>query len=141
MARHDPYGAFNFVVEIDGLTVAGFSECSGLSAETSVIEYREGSDRGGVRKMPGLTKYANIVLRHGMTVSRELWQWHQAVASGSPSRRSGKITLLDEARTPVASFRFVEGWVARYEGPALKASGNEVAIETIEIAHEGLKLE
>lgn len=141
MTRSDPYGAFNFLVEIDSVTVAGFSECSGLSSQTTVIEYREGSDNGGVRKMPGITKYANIVLKRGMSTNRDLWQWHRTTAAGALSRRAGRITLLDEARAPVASFRFVEGWIARWEGPTLKASGNEVAIETLEIAHEGLDLE
>lgn len=71
-SRNDPYRTFNFLVEIDGVTAAGFSECSGLSTETEVIEYREGSDRGGVRKLSGLTKYSNIVLKRGITASRDL---------------------------------------------------------------------
>lgn len=141
MARRDPYGAFNFLVEIDGITVAGFSECSGLVAETAVIEYREGSDKVGVRKIPGLTRYANITLKRGLSASRDLWQWHRAVATGTVERRSGRIVVLDEDRNPGPSFRFVEGWPAKYEGPRLKATGNEVAIETLEIAHEGLDLE
>jgi phage tail-like protein len=141
MARRDPYGAFNFLVEIDGITVAGFSECSGLVAETAVIEYREGSDKAGVRKIPGITKYTNITLKRGLTTSRDLWQWHRTVATGKVERRSGRIVVLDEDRNPAASFRFVEGWPAKYEGPRLKATGNEVAIETLEIAHEGLELE
>ena len=143
MARRDtdPYGAFNFLVEIDGLTVAGFSECSGLSAETAVIEYREGSDKGGARKLPGLTKFGNITLKRGLTTSRELWQWHRTVVTGDVERRTVRIVVLDEARNPAASYRIVEAWPVKYEGPRLKATGNEVAIETLEIAHEGLELE
>lgn len=141
MARTDPYGAFNFLVEIDGLTAAGFSECSGLSSETAVIEYREGSDPGHVRKLVGVRKFTNIMLKRGMTSSRELWQWHQSTAGGKPDRRSGNIVLLDDERREVARFRFVDGWIAKWTGPSLNAAGNEVAIETIEIVHEGLTLE
>lgn len=142
MARpDDPFGAFNFLVEIDGVTVAGFSECSGLTVETSVIEYREGSDKGGVRKLPGLTKVSNITLKRGLTSNRDLWQWHRTVATGAVERRSGRIVVLDEARNPAAAFRFVNAWPVKYEGPHLMATGNDVAIESIVIAHEGLELE
>ena len=70
--RNDPYKSFNFLVEIDGVQSAGFTECTGLSTETDVIEYREGSDRGGVRKIPGLAKFTNIVLKRGLTRCRDL---------------------------------------------------------------------
>ncbi len=139
--RDDPYGAFNFLVEIDGLAVAGFSECSGLGVETAVIEYREGSDKGGVRKLPGLTRFSNITLKRGLTTSRELWQWHRTVVTGNVERRTFRIVVLDEARNPAASYRVIEAWPVKYEGPRLKATGNDVAIETLEIAHESLELE
>ena len=141
MSRNDPYGAFNFIVEIDGVTVAGFSECSGLSSEVAVIEYREGGDRSGTRKLPGLRKFTNITLKRGLTSSRELWHWHTTVANGTPDRRNGRIVLLDGERQPVAAFRFVNGWIAKWEGPTLKATGTDIAIESIEIVHEGLDLE
>ena len=139
--RNDPYGAFNFIVEIDGIAVAGFAECSGLTTETEVIEYREGSDRSGVRKIPGLTKYANITLKHGLTQNRDLWNWRRTVVDGNIDRRSGAIVLLDAERQPVARWLFREGWPCKWEGPTLRARGNEVAIETLEISHEGLNFE
>jgi len=139
--RSDPYQGFNFLVEIDGVTVAGFSEVSGLNSETAVIEYREGSDRrNSVRKIPGLTKFSNIVLKRGITTDRTLWNWRKAVIDGAVERLSGAIILLDAERTPVVRWNFREGWPAKWEGPTLKAAGNEVAIETLEIAHEGLEL-
>ena len=140
-SRNDPYGAFNFLVEIDGVTAGGFSECSGLSTETDVIEYREGSDRGGVRKLPGLTKYSNIVLKRGITASRDLWNWRRVVINGGVDRRSGSIIIVGEDRNPVATIRFREGWPSKWEGPKLNAKGNEVAIETLEISHEGLEFD
>jgi phage tail-like protein len=140
-SRNDPYSAFNFLVEIDGVTVAGFSECSGLSSETDAIEYRNGSEDITVRKLPGLVKYSNITLKRGFTQSKELWQWRKQVLDGKTQRRSGTVTLLDEARKPALRWNFREGWPRKLDGPTLNAKTNEVAIETLEIAHEGLVVE
>jgi phage tail-like protein len=115
-------------------------ECSGLSSETDVIEYREGGDPF-VRKLPGLTRYGRIVLRRGLTDNRELWDWRQTVVTGQIQRRSGVIVLMDDARKEVLRWRFVEGWPAKYEGPVLNGRSSEVAIESIEIEHEGLELD
>lgn len=142
MARDDPYKAFNFLIEIDGISVAAFCEVSGLASETAVIEYRTGSDKTpAVRKLPGLTKYANIVLKHGVTQDTQLWQWRKAIEQGTADRRSGAIVLLDDERNPVRRWRFTEGWITKFEGPDLNAKANDVAIETIEIAHEGLTID
>lgn len=138
--RDDPYKNFNFRVEIDGIARAAFSEVSGLESETAVIEYRVGGEPNTVRKLPGLTKYANIVLRRGITQDAELWNWRKTVIDGNVERRNGSITLLDDDRTEVARWNFYNGWICKWEGPALNAKANEVAIETIEIAHEGLEL-
>jgi phage tail-like protein len=139
-ARNDPYAAFNFRVDIDGITVAGFSECSGLTTETDHIEYRDGDEDITVRKLTGLNKYPNIVLKRGYTSATELWQWRKSVLNGQVDRRSGSITLLDEARNPALEWKFREGWPSKWEGPTLNAKNNEVAIETLEICHEGLEL-
>ena len=138
--RHDPYKAFNFRVEIEGIARAAFSEVGGLESETVVVEYRVGGEPNTVRKLPGLTKYANIVLRRGITQDPELWNWRQSVVQGNVDRRNGSIVLLDDDETEVVRWNFFQGWIAKWEGPALNAKANEVAIETIEIAHEGLEL-
>jgi phage tail-like protein len=138
--RHDPYKAFNFRVEIDGVARAAFREVGGLESETAVIEYRAGGEPTTVRKLPGLTKYANIVLRRGITQDAELWNWRQTVVQGNVDRRNGSVILLDDDGTEVLRWNFFHGWIAKWEGPALNAQANEVAIETIEIAHEGLEL-
>jgi len=141
-ARDDPYKGFNFLVEIDGITVGAFAEVTGLSSETEVIEYRTGSDKlNSVRKLPGLTKYSNIVLKRGVTQDAQLWNWRKAIEQGTADRRNGSIVLLDEARTPILRWHFSNGWVSKFTGPDLNAEANEVAIETIEIAHEGLTLD
>jgi phage tail-like protein len=137
--RRDPYKSFNFRVEIDGIASAEFSEASGLESETAVIEYRTGGEHL-VRKLPGLTKFSNIVLRRGVTKDAELWNWRQTVIDGRVERKNGSIILLDDDRTDVVRWNFRNGWISKWEGPDLNAASNEVAIETIEIAHEGLEL-
>ena len=86
-SRHDPLSGFNIQIEINGIAAAGFSECSGLSSETDVVEYREGGDRR-VRLLPGLTRFGRIVLRRGITADRALWDWRQTVVNGTADRRS-----------------------------------------------------
>ncbi len=140
--RNDPYGQFNFLIEIDGVIQGGFSEASGLTTDTNVIEYREGNEQHGTtRKLPGLIKYNNIVLKRGWTDNRALWEWRKKVIDGQTSRTTGTITLMNEARQPALRWTFREGWPSKWEGPALNAKTSEVAIETLEIAHEGLQLE
>ena len=95
--RHDPYAGFNFRVEIDGVVAGAFSECCGLSSETEVVSYREGGDFR-VRRLPGLTKYANLVLKHGITLDRSLWNWRQTVVTAP----SSAATAASSCWTPPA---------------------------------------
>ena len=139
-SRHDPFAAFNFLIEIDGVTVGGFSECSGLTTESDHIDYRTGAEDITVRKLPGLRKYPNIVLKRGFTNSKELWEWRKKVINGKTERCPGSVRLLDEARQPALTWNFREGWPCKWEGPALNGSTNAVAVETLEICHEGLEL-
>lgn len=139
--RVDPYGNFNFLVEIDNIAKASFQEVSGLATDTNVIEYREGGDPTHVRKLPGLIRYSNIVLKRGFTQDTALWNWFSSVVKGNVQRANGAIILLDNARNPVLRWTFVNGWPCKWEGPHLNAKSNEIAIETLEIAHEGLELE
>lgn len=145
-ARNDPYSGFNFLVEIDDVypdgkaVVAGFSECSGLDTETDIIEYRNGNEDITVRKLPGLRKFTNITLKRGFTDSRELWEWRKGVMEGRTVRKSGSIVLLNEARDEALRYDFIFGWPSKWQGPALNASSSEVAIETLEIACEGIVL-
>jgi phage tail-like protein len=138
--RKDPYAQFNFLVEIDGVTVAGFTEVSGLNAESDSFEYRLGSEPPTMRKIPGLLKFTNITLKRGYTDSRELWTWRKATLDGQTKRRSGSIVLLNEARQEALRWNFREGWLVKYDGPALNSKTNDAAVETIEIVHEGLEL-
>ena len=142
IARDDPYARFNFLVEIDGVPRAGFAEVEGLGAETEVVEYREGADKAGSRRLlPGLTRYPRVVLRRGFAGDASLFQWWRGIRDGAPDRRDVTITLLDEAREPVAQWRLRRAWPAKWEGPALNAKTSEVAIESLELVHEGIELE
>jgi phage tail-like protein len=140
--RVDPFRAFNFRIEIDNLTVGAFSECSGLSSDGDAVDYREGMDiPSNVRKLVGLRKYANIVLKRGYTPNRELWDWYSNIVNGIPDRRNGTIILMDEARNDVMRWSVENAWINKIEGPTFKANGNEVAMESVELVHEGLSLE
>jgi phage tail-like protein len=138
-ARKDPYRAYHFLVEIDGITRAGFRECSGLDVSADPIEYREGSDRTTARKLPGLAKYANISLKRGITDDAQLWQWCKKAIDGQVERKNGSIILLDDTGAEKVRWNFREGWPTKWTGPSFNATGNEVAIETLDIAHEGLE--
>jgi phage tail-like protein len=139
-ARVDPYPSFNFLVEIDGMAQAKFSECSGLDATVEPIEYREGGDNTTVRKLPGRATYSDITLKWGLTDSTELWEWHKKVIQGNVERKNGSIVVYDLANAQeVARWNFFNGWPTKWEGPSFNATGSEVAIETLTIAHEGIE--
>jgi phage tail-like protein len=141
-ARRDPFKNYSFLVEIDGIASSAFKSVSGLAAEAEVIEYREGSDPlSSSRKLPGRVRYPNVRLSRGLTTSRELWDWWETAVNGTVERRNVAITLLDDSRTPVLRWLLHEAWVAKFEAPEFDATKNEVAIETIELAHERLELD
>jgi phage tail-like protein len=133
----DPFLNFNFRVELEGLQVAAFHECSGLESSIDVIEHREGG--GPIRKLPGLNKFPNIVLKRGITDNRELYDQHLGALDGQVRRKSGSIVLMDRADQEVARWNFERAWPAKWVGPSLTAEGNDVAIETLELAHEGIR--
>lgn len=140
--RDDPYSGFNFVVAIDGFEPMGFQEVSGLGVEVGVIEYRNGNDkRSTLRKMPGLKKYTPVVLRRGLVGDLSLWQWLDLNGDSGVDRRTARITLFDEGRQPVLTWNLYRAWPSKWEGPSLHAESNAVAIETLELTHEGLELE
>ena len=138
--RVDPYGNFNFLVEIDGITRAAFHEVSGFDSTIDVIEHREGGENTTVRKLPGMTKHSNIVLKWGLADDADLYNWHRDAVNGKVQRRNGSIVLLDRRGQEVKRWNFFNAWPSKWTGPDLTAEGNDVAIETLELAHEGLEL-
>jgi len=151
----DPYAGFNFTLKLGNVQVAGFSECTGLSAETKILEYNEGGRNGAALKFPETTNFGNITLKRGITASNELIAWHQEVVNGTfgtnarsqdlrqtlAKDRGSNITieLQDETRKrTVRSWSLVRAFPVKWMGPDLKAASSEVAIETLELAHEGI---
>lgn len=136
----DPYASFNFQLEIDGITKAGFSECTGLNAESNVIEYREGDEDLNIRKLPGLNKYGNVTLKRGISDDPELFNWFKAVMDGDIKRdESMSVVLFDEKRQEKVRWNLRNAWPCKWTGADLKANTNEIAIESIEIVHEGVE--
>src|SRR4029453_4543255 len=134
----DPYGSYNFHVEIDGIRRAAFQQCSGFDSTVDVDEYREGGENTTVRKLPGITKYSNISLKWGMTDDRELYDWHRRGVQGVIERKNGSIVLLDRRGQEVARWNFVRAWPTKWDGADLDAEKSDAAIETLELAHEGV---
>lgn len=140
--RRDPYRSFNFHLLIDNVPLGAFSEASGLTAEGDAVDYREGTDRqSNVRKLVGLRKYTNITLKRGYTQDKSLWNWYAAIVRGDPDRRNVTIELMNEAHEVVLRWHAENAWVNKIEGPSMKAAGNEVALESVELIHEGLTIE
>ncbi len=152
----DPLMAFNFRVslidstsgmvagdslDIPGIVeraVGGFSECDGLEMTLDVEDWEEGGRNGAVLHFPSRVKWANLTLKKGIGLSTDLWDWHFGFAEGRGRRRDGFVALLDEGGAPSSVWYFRRGLPVKYTGPTLNATDNAVAIETIEISHEGI---
>lgn len=138
MAKGYPHGKFRFKVEIDGLSAGGFSEVSGFDASIDVIEYREGDQVQTPLKLPGLKKYGNITLKQGIMDSDVLYNWMATGFEKDVDRKTITITLLDIEGNDAASWQVINAWPTKYTAPDFNATSSEVAIETLEIAHEGM---
>lgn len=143
MARKDPLRNFRFRLEIDGIQQAGFSEVTVADTTTDVIDYREGNEPPHFRKLSGLTKFANVTLKWGVTDSLELYNWHAKVvelgSSGEGNRKKVTVVVLDEAGKDAARFVIADAWPVKYTPGALTGKGNDVMIETLEFANEGIE--
>ena len=137
--RNDPYMAFNFMVEIEGMLVGGFSEVTGLQVETVFETYREGGLNEYEHKLAGPTRYpSNLILKHGLTDIETLWSWHQDVTQGKVERKNGTIYLLDRQRLPAMWWDMIGAYPVKWVGPELRADSNTVAVETVELVHKGI---
>ena len=137
--RKDPFVACRFEVNLDGLAVAGFSECSGLQWETDSLDYNEGGLNTYVHRFPTRTKQSNLVLKRGI-VHREKWNWYWDLPQGLVQRRTGAVLVYDPSgSTVVMQWEFSNAFPSKWTGPDLNASQNNVAVETLEIVHTGLK--
>ncbi len=155
--RNDPVLNHNFVISLLDSTSAlspstppaltgildgaagGFSECAGLEVTIQPEEYREGGNNAGALKFVGRASWSNLTLKRGIAGNTDLWDWHFSFIEGRGKRRDGVIVLLDASREPRQAWYFRRGLPVKYSGPSLNATQNSVAIEAIEIAHEGLQ--
>jgi len=139
-ARVDPFRAHNFRLEIGGITRAGFRECSGLDAANDSIDYREGTDKDlALSKIPGLVKFSNITLKWGMTTDPDIWKWRKSAMDGKVDRKNMSIVLLAEDGSEAKRWNVFDAWCSKLTMPSLNATGNDIAIETMEITHERLE--
>lgn len=138
--RKDPYGNFNFRVEIAGIIHAGFSEVSGLQAEVEVEDYREGGVNDYIHRLAGPTRYPNnLVLKRGMIDTDELWQWQAKVLQRDIERKDIALVLCDVAGTEVHRWMVRGAYPVRWVGPELRANAAEVAFEALEFVHRGIE--
>jgi phage tail-like protein len=143
MARQDPLRNFRYRLEIDGIEQAAFSEVAIAELSTDPIEYREGDEITTVRKLNGLNKYGNVTLKWGITDSMELADWHQLVVDDATplddARRSVVVRVQNEAGEDKAAFEMTKAWPCKYDPSDLNGTGNEVAIDTLELCNEGIR--
>ncbi len=137
-----PIPKFHFQVEWGGQRL-GFTEASGMDVETEVIEYREGASPEYHKvKMPGMQKYGNLTLKRGtFAADNEFFDWWNTVKLNTIERRDITLSLLNESHEPVVVWKVKNAWPVKVQSTDLKADGSEVAIETLEIAHEGLTIQ
>lgn len=137
-----PLPKFHFLIEWGG-TKIGFSEASGLEVSTEIIEYRDGSSPEYSKiKMPGMQSFSNITLKRGIFQGdNEFYEWWNTVALNTIERRDLIISLLNESHEPVVVWKVKNAWPLKVQSTDLNATGNETAIETMEIAHEGLTIQ
>ena len=136
-----PYlGVNKFIVELDGIGVGSFRTMSGLSSKQDVVEFKLGGDRS-VRRKPGRVTFNNITLEHGFSKDTELADWRQAIIDGKDDRRTGAIVFLNADGTEALRYNFFRAWPVNWEGPSLNATGNDLAIEKLELAVEWVQVE
>jgi phage tail-like protein len=145
--RPDPYSGYSFLMTIDGVsddgtaTAGSFSEISGIEIEVTPIDYRNGSEPPTPRKMRGLIKYTNLTCKRGITGDLNFWNWIRAGINGQVQRADGSIVLRDENQAEVMRWNFRRAWPCKFTGPGLNAANSEIAIDTLEICHEGIEIE
>lgn len=141
MAEKDPLVSSWFGVEFQGQVVGAFRECTGLGSENEVVEYKASGPKGEfvIKKVPGRLKWNNITLKRGITDAMDMWEWRKLVEQGkmTDARKNGTITMYNQQGDAIAKWDFYFAWPSKLTGPSANAGNNEVAIEELEITHEG----
>lgn len=139
--REDPSGNHYFALEIDGVEVAHFQECSGIKTETKLFELEEGGLNNRVHKLPGEAKFSNVTLRQSTNCSVGLWSWREQCRRGNHRKRvSGAVSMYSPDGSVVQRFDFTEVWPVRWSGPEMDGGASELAVEELEFGHDGLRV-
>jgi phage tail-like protein len=137
--RLDPYMAYSFLVEIDGLVTGGFTEVTGLGSELRLESYEEGGLNGYVHQFPTRVTYSNLTLSKGLTEMDVLWNWYRNATQGKISLKNGSIMLLNQQRLPMMIWNFKKAYPVKWEGPQFNAdNATGVAVERLELVHQGI---
>jgi phage tail-like protein len=137
--RKDPYLGLSFFVEFDGVQVATFAECNGLTAETEVFEYAEGGENGYTHRLPVRTRYTNVVLKRGLSQGQDLYRWYMETVAGKAKRKNATITMYVLGQSdPAKQWHMREAYPVKWVGPDLTTDSGSTVFETLEFAHHGV---
>jgi len=142
MQSQDPIKGFLFQLDVQGKVVGLFTECTGIGSETEVIEHKVMQNgKPVIMKVPGRLKWENVTLKRGITDNMDVWKWRHEIEIGNveDNRFTGSIIMTDHDLAPVAEWTFIRAWPTKVSGPSPKADSNEIGIEEIIIAHEGIE--
>lgn len=134
----DPFRTFNFLVEIEGIQVGGFSSVSGLQSQVEVRTVREGGVNDTEYKLPGQVSYGDLTLEAGLTAQDPMWTWYLATLKGNIQRKNGSIYLRDAKGQPAICWNFFSAWPKEWQGPSLDAGQSLVATQRFVLAHQGV---
>jgi phage tail-like protein len=135
----DPFASYRFRVDVDGASIAEFSECTGMELTVKYDEVREGGQNEFVHRLPGRVEYGNLILRRGYATSNEFFDWFKSVFNRSSiQRRNVTVMLVSQSGETVTQWTFVDAYPVKWSGPAFKAGDNAIAVESVELAHRGL---
>jgi phage tail-like protein len=138
-SQPDPVGELRFKVDLPGLSIGRFRECSGIQVEVETMDYAEGGSNDFVHKLPTRVRYPNVVLKRGVTHEEALAKWFFD-SRYTPQRKDMTITLHGPAGDPVRSWTFMNAYPVKWTGPNLNAGSSQIAVETLEVVHNGLRL-
>ncbi|QAU25016.1 phage tail protein [Dyella sp. M7H15-1] len=138
-AHLDPFKAYSFFVEVEGILVGGFTSVSGLESKMEVMTVREGGVNDKSYSLGGVVSYTPIVLESGITALDPVWLWYQSTLQGKIKRKNGSIYLLGDMGIPNVWYDFYNAWPTEWQGPRLDASQSLVATQRFVLAHEGIK--
>lgn len=139
--RIEPFASYRFQIEVSGLAIAEFTECTGLELAVKYEEVREGGQNEFVHRLPGRIEYSNLTLRRGYARSNEFFRWCLSLQNRTPKgiqRKNVTVRLVDQAKQPVMTWTFLEAYPVKWSGPTFRAGENSIAIESLELAHRGL---